>query len=357
MRLVHKRRRQLALVLSALGAFVLGRACFVEIAEPVGTTDAGLGNGGANGADTSATGGQTGGSTSGGSGGTGVSGGSGGTGAVGGAAGAAGCGVNQVECGSLGCFDIANDLPTELTDAGVDGGFTWRMPKLGDDPAIDGDAADWGPISLVTINDVCATCGNVSEFAGNISGEHVVEWKVRPQAAELAAHFATGWTDAGIYVLAAVLDDEIYPPDDADAGALQGDHVDGIELFLDGVIEDLSTEGNEGFGPFAHHFFVGINGDLWAPSGSDPQPDTGGVAVAVKRSGNCYLVEARVKWSYLHPDTPTPQSGDYFRFDIGVNDWDTGDAGTAERFYQVLWRDPGINFGNVTNRYPLLTLD
>jgi hypothetical protein len=352
MRLVHKRRRQLALVLSALGAFALGRACFVEIAEPEAvSTDAGLGSGGAAGADNSATGG-TGGPSSGGSGGTGASGGSG---ATDGAAGASGCSAGQVACGSLGCFTTRNDLPYEPTDAQMDGGITWRMPRLAGDHAIEADFEDWAGIPLVVINDVCTSCSDQAP-PGNIAGPSIVEFKTRPEAAELAAYFATGWTDAGIYVFVAVLDDEIHPPEGPDAGALSGEQVDGIELFLDGVITDFSPDGGEGFTPYAHHFLIGVNGAMFVPSVSDTPAPTDYVTARVRRSENCYVLEAKVAWGYLRPP-PNPKAGDFLRFDVGVNDWDTTDGGLVERLYQVLWRDPGENYGNVTNKYPMLNLD
>ena len=350
MRPVHRRRRQLAFALSALGAVALGRACFVEIAEPAGTTDAGPSSGGAD-ADTSATGGQTGGTTAGGNGGTGASGGSG---ATGDAAGAPGCSASQVACGSLGCTPTQNDLDTALTDAALDGGFTWRMPRLTGDPTIDGDPQDWAGVPLVVINSVCTSCSDQAP-PGNIGDAGIVEFKTRPQAAELQAYFATGWTDAGIYVLVAVLDDEIYPPESSDAGALRGDQVDGVELFLDGFIENFSSEGNEGFTPYAHHFFIGINGAMFVPSSSDTPAPGVYVTARVRRSENCYLLEAKVEWGYLRASSP--RAGDFLRFDIGVNDWETTDGGLAERLYQVLWRDPGANYGNVTNKYPMLTLD
>jgi hypothetical protein len=221
---------------------------------------------------------------------------------------------------------------------------------LGSDPVIDGEATDWGVVPIVPLNELCVSCGD-PDNPGNRPGFRIWNYNTRPGPLELTAHFAVGWTSGGIYVLIVARDDEIYPaPGSADA-PLPADQVDGVELFVDGVIEGIP---DEGLGPYAHHVFVGVNGAMSAPWESvDPRQYITAVA---NRNGDCYLLEAKLPWDYLREisvNKPPPKSGDVMRFDVGVNDWD-GDP--ARREYQVLWRDPGGNYANVTDEYPMVIL-
>jgi hypothetical protein len=254
------------------------------------------------------------------------------------------CGL-CIRCGDQ-CYGPVADLPSP---ASTDAGPVAAIPSLSTAPLIDGNIADWpDAVPVVPIKGVCEGCTDPARPGGR-DGPQIVNFKQVPQPTELDAYFRVGWNIASLYVFAIVRDDEIYAPSsDADGGPISADQVDGLELFIDGDAVP------EGFGPAAHHLFLGLNLALAAPNNSLPVQQTQ-IGVAARRMESCYFIETRLDWTYLRQFLGTTGSGTLLRLSVGVNDWDTD--GAPSREYQVVWRDPGFNYANETHGYPLVILE
>ncbi|MFT5086605.1 MAG: hypothetical protein ACI906_002647 [Candidatus Latescibacterota bacterium] len=194
-------------------------------------------------------------------------------------------------------------------------------------PKIDGILDEWGSLTPMRIDSESPHITNAEGYRG---------------AEDFHAQVFLGWSSQGLHMAIEVLDDEVL--DDVQRSIWM---TDSIELFVDGRAE---AERSVGYGPWVSQNIFPVERAAegsFVGNGSWP---VDAIEWKVSSSAQGYVLEASIPFALIK-DGGVAQAGEQVRFDLIINDQDSGDK---KESHHKLWSSASASSN--TSGYGILKL-
>lgn len=206
----------------------------------------------------------------------------------------------------------------------------------------DGERDDWAGLPAHRMATPCENCDDPTTPA-------IVNQNTQPLRSDLDAYYRLAWDRDFLYLLGEVYDDHLFAQGESLVGQLEGcnegaECEDSLMLLLDGRNNPGTYSSDD------HRIYFGLSQSMAFPSQGEAK-DSDVSVFARANGGSCFLIEARVRWTYLVAANNgqsidgllPPANGQAYGFDVAVSDVDPSPtvADAMERQSLLFWKSPG----------------